>query len=192
MTQAPDPFRGLPGGPSRAPRRLPLLAWDAPLYCHAPLDEPFDPSELADAGDHSDRWCRPGQPTAYLASDPGVAIAELARHQPPRGGGSERRILRLDPGPRGLGGLVDLRDGGVLRALGVTRPLTAFLDRERARAVADRVRADERHAGLLVPSMAFLDDPARANVVLFAERLGDLADRLQASSEVARVVIADA
>ena len=36
--------------------------------------------------------------------------------------------------------------------------------------MADRARADTACLGLIVPSMAFLDDPGRGNLVLFVER----------------------
>ena len=171
--------------PDTAGQRLPLLAWHGPLYAHAPAGEPFDPSRLGEAGDHADRWCHPGEPTAYLAGDPGVALAELARHHRPGGGRSERRILRLEPSGPGIGGLVDLRDPAIRQAIDGPGSPVAFLDRETARAIAARVRGDGRHLGLIVPSMAFLDDPARCTVVLFADRLGDLAARLRAGSEAA-------
>ena len=175
----------------RPGRRLPLLTWDAPLYVHLPASERFDSARLPEMGGGRDRWNREGQPTAYLASDPGVALAELARHRPPgrEEGDEERRVLRLVPRPEGIGGLVDLRDAAVLRALGVTGLPTAFLDREHARSLADRVRADDRHGGLIVPSMAFLDDPGRCNVVLFADRFDDLDALVQASSDAARLVL---
>ena len=54
----------------RSWRRLPLLAWDAPLYVHLPAGDPFDPQRLPETGSGHDRWSRPGQPTIYLASDP--------------------------------------------------------------------------------------------------------------------------
>ena len=92
----------------RSWRRLPLLAWDAPLYVHLPAGDPFDPQRLPETGSGHDRWSRPGQPTIYLASDPAVALAELARHRQPDGEADERRVLRLVTGPKGIGGLVDL------------------------------------------------------------------------------------
>jgi RES domain-containing protein len=169
------------------------VTWHAPLYSHAPDDPSWTLEHLVEPGDDEDRWNRPGEPTAYLASDPGVCLAELGRHHPPGAPLDRRRILRFEPArPEGIGGLVDLRDAAVLRALGVTRPPTVFLDRDRARALAARVRHDVRHAGLVVPSMAFLDDPERCNVVLFGERIGDLGSVLQGSSEVARGVVGPA
>lgn len=172
--------------------RLPLLAWDRPLYCHAPVDDPFDADALGSAGDESDRWCATGQPTAYLAADAGVALAELARHHPPGGTAVERRIIRVEPRPGAIRALVDLRDDAVLRALGAPQEPERYLNRELARFVAAAVRADERHAGVIVPSMAFLDRLDRATIVLFAERAGDgggLAGLFQGWHEVARITV---
>jgi RES domain-containing protein len=171
--------------------RLPLLAWDQPLYCHAPADAPFDPGALTSAGDGSDRWSREGELTAYLAGDAGVALAELARHHPPGGTRVERRIMRLQPRPRGVSGLVDLRDPAILRALGVREDPVRFLGAEAARGVAAQVRLDARHRGIIVPSMAFLDHLDRPNVVLFGDRFGDegLRGILDQWDEVARIAV---
>jgi RES domain-containing protein len=171
---------------------LPLLAWDAPLYCHAPVDTEFDPAALGDEGDGSDRWCGEGSPTAYLASDTGVAMAELARHHPPGGSAVERRIMRLEPRTGAVRALVDLRDEAVLRALGAPVELPRYLNRELARFVAQVVRGEERHAGIIVPSMAFLDRPDRPNVVLFGERAsgaGGLRGLFAGWDEVARIEV---
>jgi RES domain-containing protein len=171
--------------------RLPLVGWDSSLYCHAPADRPFDPAALDDEGDGADRWCQPGQPTAYLAGDAGVAIAELARHHPPGGTAVERRIMRLEPKPRGIRGLVDLRDQAVLRALDAPIEAPRYLDTELARSVAERVREDERHLGLIVPSMAFLDHPERPNIVIFADRHADgaMGSLLADWREIARIAV---
>ncbi|HEX5826416.1 MAG TPA: RES family NAD+ phosphorylase [Candidatus Limnocylindrales bacterium] len=170
--------------------RLPLLAWDQPLYCHAPTSEPFDPGALTSGRDGGDRWSRAGEPTAYLAGDAGVALAELARHHPPGGTRVERRIMRLQPRPRGVSGLVDLRDPAILRALQVPEDPRRFLHAEAARRVAAEVRLDPRHRGLIVPSMAFLDHPDRPNVVLFGERFDEgLRGILDEWREVARIEV---
>lgn len=172
-------------------QRLPLLGWDAPLFCHVPVGDAFDPAVLTEPGDGTDRWSRPGQPTAYLAADAGVALAEMARHHPPGGTRVERRIVRLETTPRGVRGLVDLRDPAVLRALRSPISAAAYLDADQARVTADRVREDPRHVGLIVPSMAFLDRPERPNIVLFGERLDDggLARVVAGWSEVARIEV---
>jgi len=89
-----------------------------------------------------------------------------------------------------LGGLVDLRDGAILAALGLPDDATRWLDVEVARAAADAVRAEPRHLGLIVPSMAFLDHPERPNVVLFGDRLpGGLPACIAGWSEVARIAV---
>jgi RES domain-containing protein len=170
---------------------LPLLAWDRPLYCHAPGDDRFDPDALGSGGDRSDRWSTAGQPTAYLAADAGVAMAELARHHPPGGTAVERRVMRVEPRPGAIRALIDLRDAAVLRALGAPQEPERYLDRELARSVAAAVRSDERHAGIIVPSMAFLDRPDRPTIVLFAERTGEggLAGLFAGWSEVARITV---
>ena len=85
---------------------------------------------------------------------------------------------------------MDVRDEAVRRAIEAPVAVAAFLDASIARSVADRVRADERHLGLIVPSMAFLDDPARCTVVLFADRVPDLGARLADWSEVTRLALA--
>jgi len=175
----------------RGAPRLPLLAWDRPLYCHAPVDDPFDPDALGSAGDASDRWSVAGQPTAYLAGDAGVALAELARHHPPGGIAVERRIMRVEPRPGAIRGLVDLRDRAVLRALGVPQEPERYLNRDLARLVAGSVRAYDRHAGIIVPSMALLDRPERPTIVLFGERVGEggFARLFAGWSEVARLSV---
>jgi RES domain-containing protein len=180
------------GRVSDSPAPVPLVGWDRPLYCHAPVDDPFEPGALADAGDGGDRWCREGTPTVYLAGDAGVAMAELARHHPPDGKAVERRIIRLEPGARAIRSLVDLTDEAVLRALGAPVEPACYLDREVARRVADAVRADPGHAGVIVPSMAFLDHLDRPNIVLFPERAGGaggLEALFQGWQAVARIAV---
>jgi RES domain-containing protein len=178
---------------AREAAHLPLLAWDRPLYCHAPVDDPFDPDALGSAADGSDRWCAAGQPTAYLAADAGVAMAELARHHPPGGTAVERRIMRVLPRPGAIHALVDLRDDAILRALGAPQEPERYLNRELARFVAAAVRADTRHAGIIVPSMAFLDRLERPTIVLFAERFGGagggLAGLFAGWREIARITV---
>ena len=185
---------GAGGGPAgRRAVQLPLLAWDRPLYCHAPADDEFDPEALGSAGDESDRWSAPGERTAYLAADAGVAMAELALHHPPGGTAVERRIMRIKPRPGAIRALVDLRDAALLRALGAPQEPERYLDRELATFVAAAVRSDERHAGIIVPSMAFLDRLDRPTVVLFAERTSDggggLAGLFAGWTEVARIKV---
>jgi len=46
-------------------------------------------------------------------------------------------------------------------------------DRDLARQLAARLRSDPTCRGLLVPSLAFADQPSRGNLVVFADRLRD-------------------
>src|SRR6188472_1264868 len=98
-------------------------------------DEPWDSGRVVSVEGH--RWSDEGQPTAYLASDPGVALAESGRHlmagEPIRRSSLWR--LRVE-----LGNAVDLRDGSVAGRLGIADGRTWILDRERCRRVATATR----------------------------------------------------
>jgi len=146
-----------------------LTPYEGPAYCHVPADEPVDLAALAHGGEASDRWSRADQPTVYLASDAGIVLAELGRHEHGLDGSPIRRqLLRLD-----LGGvrLIDLRRQDVARSLGVLDVPHAYLDRALARAAGCAVREVEGCQGLIVPSMALLDDPERHCVVLFDDAI---------------------
>ncbi len=145
--------------------------WTAPLYCHVPAGREIDLEALAEPGDETDRWNAPGERTVYLASDPGVVLAELGRQLGAGGDLASRRLLRLTPRPDGLTALVDLRDPAVLAALSLPASPIQFLDRRHARETAAGIRSTGTADGLIVPSAALLDQPQRCNVVLFAECL---------------------
>src|SRR5207248_1445622 len=106
----------------------------------------------------------------YAASDLGVAIAEFGRHMiDARGAGGglrvqERAVYRLDVR---VDALLNLRDSRVRGALGLSGGVHRFLDAPVARATTNFVRRTTPAQALLVPSMAFLDDAARWNLVLF-------------------------
>jgi len=112
------------------------------------------------------RWSHAGQPTIYLAGDPGVALAELGRHWREREGEVQIWGMRL-----ALRAVVDLRAGAVRAQLGLPADLTWVLDAERCQSVAQRLRSSERYDGLIVPSAAFLDDASSWNAVVFVERV---------------------
>lgn len=120
-------------------------------------DEPWAVERLVttDGG----RWSRPGQPTIYLAADPGVALAEFGRHLPTAPGAPVGSLwtVRIS-----LDGAADLRDA----------PNAIVLSEERCRALADELRG-YGIPGLIVPSAAFLDNRHRCNVVLFADIVAD-------------------
>jgi hypothetical protein len=70
-----------------------------------------------------------------------------------------------------LNAVVDLRQASVRSALGLAGGMLRFLDAEVARATATFVRRTTVAEALLVPSVAFLDDPRCWNLVLFLEKL---------------------
>jgi hypothetical protein len=70
-----------------------------------------------------------------------------------------------------LNAVLDLRQATVRRALGLSGGMRRFLDTEVARATATFIRRTTSAEGLLVPSVAFLDDPNCWNLVLFLEKV---------------------
>jgi RES domain-containing protein len=155
-----------------------------------PADEPIHLDRLVSADGENDRWSRPGEPTVYLATELPTALAELARHLDAAPGAEpvRRRLLGLS---LDVDGLLDIRRPEVRRELGAPGDPAAYRDREAAREVATRARTSFAAAGLIVPSMAFPDDPARTNLVLFMECLGgDVAALVRGQHEVGLVEVA--
>lgn len=77
--------------------------WSGPAFRHIPASSPIGVLDFRFAGRSADnRWNEPGEPTVYLASDRGVALAELARHfheapvPPARLQLVERAVFRLE------------------------------------------------------------------------------------------------
>ena len=132
------------------------------------------------------RWNVRGEPTLYLASDQGVALAEFARHlRDDRGPGLaprtvERTVFHLAVSVERM---IDLRDSAVHQALSLPDAPRMFLDREVARATAHFLRATARVQALLVPSVAFLDDASRWVMALFLDSLPDETERFISSVE---------
>ena len=144
-------------------------------YRHIPAGTPYGVLVTRFAArSATNRWNDRGDPTLYVAGDRGVALAEYARHlresfSPALGPAlAERALYRLEVH---VGAVLDLRDAGVRKALGLRGDLVRFLDVAYARATANFVRRTTAAEALLVPSVAFLDDPARWNLVLFLEKL---------------------
>ena len=142
---------------------------------HIPAHSPFGVLDTRFAGRVGDnRWNQAGDPTCYIASDTGVALAEFARHfrerQDPALGplSIERAVFQLDVHVQLL---LDLRQPSAHVALGLHGGARRFLDAQVARATATFIRSTTEAEALLVPSVAFLDDPARWNLVLFLEKL---------------------
>jgi RES domain-containing protein len=145
------------------------LPWSGVGYVHVEPDggDRFDIVGLTRQPDG--RWNDPDDRTLYLAGDPGVALSELARHLPPDGLRAERRLLRVEVR---LERVLDLRSPQICERLGVSGAPFCFLEREQARDVAGRLRRETDVEAILVPPMAFLDDPERWNLIGFADRMG--------------------
>jgi RES domain-containing protein len=71
--------------------------------------------------------------------------------------------------------VIDLRDPDVMRLIGRDDAPQCWLDPRIARAVATFFRDSLDLHGLLVPSVAHLDDASRFNVVCFLENLPETA-----------------
>lgn len=136
-------------------------AFSASAVCSGPATDRFDVAELVTTD--GNRWSGPGEPTIYLAGDHGVALAEVGRHWEERSG--DTALWQVDVA---LSAAVDLRRDDVRAATGVPEDPRWFLDRARCRDFAARFRAAGCD-GLIVPSVAFLDDLARWNAVVFVD-----------------------
>jgi RES domain-containing protein len=148
--------------------------------CSGPATSELDIADLVSV--ESNRWSADGEPTVYLAGDVGVALAEVARHWKP--GAPAVRLwqvrLRLDRA-------MDLRRPDGRAAAGVPDDPRWFLDRRRCQELAARFRR-AGHDGLIVPSVAFLDDLERWNAVIFVDRVQSLGLALQQPRPVQEVV----
>jgi len=149
---------------------VPAIAVSMAAWCTGPDAPTLDLASLPTTD--ANRWSRAGEPTIYLAGDPGVALAELGRHWDEQLGAIAVWSCKLS-----LTAAADLRDPVVRETLDLPAGPTWILDGERCRTVASRLRSDGRHDGLIVPSVPFIDDPDRWNAVVFAEcHPVDLAD----------------
>jgi len=149
--------------------------WAGTTFRHIPAASPYHVLDTRFAVRPTDnRWNEVGEPTLYLAGDVGVALAEFVRHFQERRTPElllvrqQRALYRLE---LRLDAMLDLRDTAVQHALDLPGGAHRFLNVQVARATATFLRRTTAAQGLLVPSMAFLDNPARWNVVLFLEKL---------------------
>lgn len=155
-----------------------IRPWAGEVYRHIPDRSPYPVDDFRFAGLGPDnRWNDPGEPTLYIASDAGLALAEFARHLERdydpglQGRPTQRRMYRLH---LRLGAVLDFCDPNAWAALGgLADPPTCFLDRAVARATARSVRAATPAVAIRVPSVAFLDDLTRWSLVIFLEKLPD-------------------
>lgn len=147
--------------------------WAGPAYRHIPARSGWDVRDLRFAGRRSDgRWHRQGQPTLYLASDQRVAITEFARHlavdRDGRIRAARRTVFSLHAS---IARTLDLREPRVLRLLARDDAPGCWLEPRVCRAVASFLRDALGVQGVIVPSVAFLDEPRHFNVVCFLEHL---------------------
>ncbi|MBI4491166.1 MAG: RES family NAD+ phosphorylase [Chloroflexi bacterium] len=152
-----------------------LRPWSGSAVRHIPAGSRYEVLDFRFAGRGADnRWNYPGEPTLYLASDRGVALAEFARHlkedrAPDLSRAAvERQVFRLE---LAIDRLLDLRDPHLCQLLGLEGTPVSFLDKVVARATANYLRRVTAAQALLVPLMAFLDHLDRWVMVLFLEKL---------------------
>jgi hypothetical protein len=136
-----------------------------------------DPLDFRWAGrQQGNRWNTPEQPTLYTAGELGVLIAEWGRSFRPgypdelTANPSHRNVFRYQ---FRLEAVADLREPAICDALGMPDPPHRYLDTEVTSWTASRLRTETAAQAILVPSMAFLDDLSRWNLVVFLEKVAD-------------------
>ena len=149
-----------------------LTSWIGSAYRH--INAGRDVLDFSRAGLYGkNRWNAPDEPTLYRAGDVGVAVAEWGRRFPASYPDASARAvvrdvyrlhLRLDA-------VLDLRSDRVTRLLGIAGAPEIFRDMDAARSIAKVVRETSLAQAMLVPSIAFLDDLMRWNLVLFLDKL---------------------
>jgi RES domain-containing protein len=151
-----------------------LASWTGTTFRHLPAGRSLDPLAFRRAKGRDHRWNEQGEPTLYLAGDEGVVAAEWGRHlldnRTPgiAAGTMTRSIYRLK---LTVDAILDLRLPAVWQALSLTNPPFCFTDRIVSRATARFVRDTTHARGMVVPSIAFLDDLTRWNLVIFLDKL---------------------
>ena len=150
------------------------MSWMGTVYRHIPATSALSVLDFRYAGLSSgNRWNVSGEPTLYLAGDQGVLAVEWARHLPfpwdrnVQAGTIARDVFRI--GVR-LARVLDLREPGTLAAFGVAPTPGWFIDATIARHVAHLARRQFAAQAILVPTIAFIDDRRRWNLVVFLEQ----------------------
>jgi RES domain-containing protein len=154
---------------------LRTTSWVGPALRHLSANSKRNVLDFEYAGTGAvNRWNIPGAPTLYLAGDRGVLVAEWGRHLDPRfpldliqSTFEQRDVFQLQVK---LDRIVDLRDLAIATSLGL-QETQSFLDLNRTRMAALTVRHSTNAQGMLVPSVAFLDDMSRWNLVIFLEKV---------------------
>ncbi len=153
-------------------RRL-IAPWKGSPLRHRPAGSRrsvLDDSYLGQAS--ANRWSAKGVRAWYFAADQGIVAAEHARHvaaELPEGRAVrlEREVFRV---PVTLERALDLTDRRVVKAMGAAPVNDWILDLAATQAVGAYLRTQlPGLQGLIVPSVAFLDEHARHNVVVFRD-----------------------
>lgn len=151
--------------------------WIGTAYRHIPARGGRDVLDFRYAGRQADhRWNVPGEPTLYLANNPGIMIAEWGRHFPQvfddamLPSAIERSVFHLS---LRLDRVVDLRQLTSITDQLIENSPIWFANRDLARAVARSFRANHANQALIVPSIAFLDDLTRWNLAVFLDTMPD-------------------
>jgi RES domain-containing protein len=151
-----------------------MQPWSGEAFRHLPDGSPFGVLDFRFASlAANNRWNFQGEPTLYLAGDYGVALAEFARHLTTNRSlkpslSHRRRVYRLAVR---LDASISLCEPGVWAALSLKEAPQAFSDTKFARATAKFLRDTTPAQGLFVPSLGFMDQPDRWNLVIFLEKL---------------------
>ncbi len=147
--------------------------WIGSVYRHVPPHA--DVLNFEFAGLHGDnRWNLAGEPTLYLAGDRGVLAAEWARHLPhPWSADAINRATARTVFGLGLRlqRVVDVRDAAFVQRCGVHPTTDWFPDLSAARHIASVVRNTTSAQSIIVPSIAFVDDHSRWNLVVFLDKV---------------------
>ncbi len=152
-----------------------LGPWSGPLLRHRPKGSTrsvIDDTFLGQAD--RNRWSARGVRAYYFAHDLGVVAAEHARHvaaDVPAGHREriEREVFRVQVT---LERALDLTDRRVVAAMGAQPIGRWILDIDATQAASTYLRSQlPGLQGLIVPSVAFLDDHDRFNVVVFRDAI---------------------
>jgi RES domain-containing protein len=151
-----------------------LRPWTGIGLRHLPAGASHGVLDATHAGrSRRNRWNEAGTPTFYFASDLGVVVTEFGRHiqaelpagEPERQARDVWRVLIS------LSRTLDFRDPATSAAIGLSKIEAWIGDIDRTQATARFVRQHADVEGLLVPSMGFLDDLSRWNVVVYLDRV---------------------
>ncbi len=151
-----------------------LRPWSGIGLRHVPADASLgvlDPTHAARS--RRNRWNEAGTPAFYFASDVAVVVAEFGRHIQAElpDGKPERQARDVWKVPISVSRLVDFRDPATSASIGLSNVDDWIADIDRTQATARYLRQHADVQALLVPSMGFLDDATRWNVVVYLDRV---------------------